>query len=541
MTRKRRRLPIPLFALVAVLALLGACTGGGGTPKAGTPTESEGSPVPGGRLVYGLGADAAGFNPVTDAFSAQSYTMADTIIEPLVDVDATGKWRPWLAKSLKPNTDYTSWTITIRPGIKFSNGEALTAGLVRQNLEAQKKSALTSAVFAKVKAATVVGGDAVRVDLEGPWVAFPYTLASQVGMIVPKASLDDPKQASQHPVGTGPFTFARYIPGNRFLVVRNPNYWRKGLPYLSRVEFRILPDPQTRAQTLESGGIDAMAANRDDDILKFQKLPGYRIYRAAGMSVPEVAFMLNTGAPPFNDIRMRQALAYATDRQAFISTLRSNLTKPADGPWSPDAPWYVPGGYPNYDLAKAKSLVAAYKAQHGPVSVTLMSLPDPSTMENVQLAQDMWGKAGITVHIKQADQPDLIQRALTGNYQATIWSQFTAPDPDGEYVWLHSSFARPVGQISIDMSRIRDPQLDAALDEGRSNPDTATRKKAYATVQRRLRALLPYIWVDHLTTNSVIAGPKVHGLGQYTFPDGAIGKPLISSSTHPFFDIWVSG
>lgn len=538
MTRKpRHRRTLPLIALVALAALLAACTGG--KPATGGSNAPEGSPVPGGRLVYGVSADAAGFNPVTDSFSAQSYAMAGTIIEPLVDVDATGQWRPWLAKSMKPNTDYTSWTITVRPGVKFSTGEPLTAQVVKENLDAQKKSPLTAAVFAKVKGVTVTGADAVRVDLDGPWVAFPYTLASQVGMIVPKASLDNPKQASRHPVGTGPFTFARYIPGNRLLVVRNPAYWRKGLPYLSRVEFRILPDSQTRAQTLESGGIDAMMSNRDDDIRKFGKLPGYQIYRASGMAVPEVAFMLNTAKPPFNDLSLRQALAYATDRQAIIKTLRSGLTTPADGPWMPGSKWYVPGGYPGYNLNKAKSLVAAYEKAHGPVRIQLLSLPDPSTMENVQLVQDMWKKAGIDVQIKQADQPDIISSALTGNYQATIWSQFTEPDPDGDYVWLHSSFAQPVGQISINMSRIRDPQMDAALDEGRSNPDEATRKKAYATVQRRLRADLPFIWIDHLTTNAVIAGPKVHGLRQWTFPDGAVGKPMTSSSVHPFFGIWV--
>lgn len=535
----RRRLPV--LALVAVLALLTACTGGRGAPTPGGPSESEGSPVPGGRLVYGLGADAAGFNPVTDAYSPQTYMMAGTVIEPLVDVDASGQWRPWLAKSLKPDQDYTSWTITVRPGVRFTNGERLTGELVKQNLDAQKKSALTSAVFAKVKSVTVTKPDAVRVDLAGPWVAFPYTLASQVGMIVPKASLDHPDQASQKPVGTGPFRFARYVPGNRFLVVRNPAYWRKGLPYLSRVEFRILPDPQTRAQTLESGGIDMMMANRDDDILKFGKLPGYKIYRAHGMAVPEVAYMLNTARAPFDDINMRRALAYATDRRAIIKTLRSGLTTPADGPWTPDSKWYVKGDYPDYNLVQAKALVAAYEKKHGPVRIELMSLPDPTTMENVQLVQDMWGKAGIEVHIKQADQPDIIQRALTGNYQATIWAQFAAPDPDGEYVWLHSSFAQPVGSISIDMSRIRDPRMDAALDEGRSNPDEATRKRAYATVQQRLRADLPYIWVDHLTTNAVIAGPKVHGAGTYTFPDGETGRTLWSAASHPLFGIWVQG
>lgn len=541
MTRnRRRRLALPLIFLT-VAALLAACTGGGTAKSPGASGGTEGPPVRGGRLVYGLGADASGFNPVTDSFAGQSYAMAGTIIEPLVDVDASGKWQPFLAKSLKANPDFTSWTITVRPGIKFTNGETLNGDVVKANLEAQKKSPLTSAVFATVKAVTVTKPDTVRVDLTGPWVAFPYFLATQTGMMLPKASLANPKQASRKPVGTGPFKFAQYVPGNRFVAVRNPGYWQKGMPYLSRIEFRILPDSQTRAQTLESGGIDAMDTPMDTDILHFGKMPGYQIFRESGMSTPEVAFMLNTAVPPVNDLSVRQALAYATDRKTIIKTLRSGLTTPADGPWSPGSKWYVPGGYPDYDLAKAKALIAAYKKKHGPVRITVMSVPDPETMQNVQLIQDMWGKAGVQVKIKQADQADLIQSALMGDYQATIWAQFGEADPDGDYVWFHSFFAQPPGKISINMSRNKDPQLDAALDEGRSNPDYATRKKAYATVQRRLRADLPFIWVDHLTTNSVILGPKVHGLSQYKLPSGAVGKPLHSSAFLPFRSMWTQG
>lgn len=489
-------------------------------------------------MTFGIGADAAGFNPVTDSFST-AYTLVGGIIEPLTDVDADGNWQPFLAKSLKPNADYTAWTITLRPGIKFTNGEPLDASVVKANLDAQRKSPLNAAVFAPLKAVTATSASTVRVDLAGPWVAFPFYLATQIGMMIPKASLANPKQASRKPIGTGPFTFAQYVPGTRLVTVRNPNYWQKGLPYLSRLEFRILPDAQTRAQTLESGGIDALSSTHDSDVLHFGKMSGYQVIRTSGMATTEVAFMLNTAVPPFNDLSLRQAAAYATDRKTIVKTLRSGLTTPADGPWMPGSPWYVPGGYPDFNLAKAKSLVSAYAAKHGKVSVTVMTTPDPQDAANVQLIQDMWGKAGITVKIKQVDQPDLVQSALTGDYQATLWAQFGEANPDQDYIWFHSFFAKPPGQISINMSRNKDPKLDAALDEGRSNPDLATRKKAYATVQRRLRADLPFIWLDHLTTYSVITGPKAHGFKQYPLPGGKTGKSRHSSVFLPFRSVWV--
>ncbi|WP_157995857.1 ABC transporter substrate-binding protein [Thermomonospora amylolytica] len=520
--------------------LTAACTGGSPT---GTANGPEGSPVPGGRLVYGLSADANGFNPVRDSFSPQTYAMAGSVIEALTVIDAQGNWRPLLAESIEPAENAAQWTIKIRKGVVFSTGEALDAQVVKANLEAQKTSPLTAAVLAPMRGVEVLDDHTVQVHLNQPWGAFPNVLATQVGMIIPPSALADPATASRRPVGTGPFVFVSYAPDNRFVVRKNPRYWQKGLPYLDQIEFRVLPDFQTKAQTLESGQLNAMATQRDNDITKFGALAEqgqYRVYKAAGMTVPELAFMLNTAAGPTSDLRVRQALAHATDRNAFIKTLRSGLTKPADGPWSPDSKWYAPGGYPAHDLGRAKALVAEYERDKGPIRLELLSVPDQSSMQNAELVQDMWGKAGVEVTIRQAEQADLIQRALTGAYGAIVWTQFTAADPDGEYSWLHSRFARPAGQISINMSRVNDPQLDAALEQGRRSLDEATRKKAYATVQQRLRATLPFIWVDHLSTTAIITKPNVKGLAEYRLPDGSTGRPLIGSVAHRVERIWIS-
>ncbi|MGS2645678.1 ABC transporter substrate-binding protein [Streptosporangium sp. G12] len=549
-------------ALLASLALgpalaLAGCSGerpvapsdgaAGAAGAAGTSGGAGGatgaSPVRGGRLVYGLGADAAGFNPVTDQFAAVSYSMAGTIIETLVGVTATGEWRPVLAESLTPSRNADEWTIKVRPGITFSTGEPLDGKTVKANLEAQKASPLTSAAFTPVGSFELVDPMTVKVKLTGPWVAFPYHLAAQIGMVVPASSLADPEAASRRPVGTGPFVFKEYTPGSRMVVTRNPTYWRKGLPYLDEIEFRVLPDTQTRAQTLEAGGIDAMGTTRDDDILKFGALKdAYTVRRASGMSVPEYMFMLNTAAPPFDDLRLRRALAHATDRAAVISTLRGGLTKEADGPWSKDSGWYAPGGdYPAYDLDRAKALIGEVEAEKGQISFEVITPPDPNTMQGIELAQDMWRKAGVEVRIRQVDQADLVNRAVTGDFQATVWTQFSASDPDGEYVWMHQNHAGPVGSISLNFSRLKDLRLSQALDTGRSNPQDDVRKQAYATVQQRLRELVPYVFVDHLDTGAVIAKTKVGGIGEHLLPDGDKGVPLTGAPIpyHPFSQVWV--
>ncbi|GAA5081112.1 ABC transporter substrate-binding protein [Thermocatellispora tengchongensis] len=494
--------------------------------------------------MYGLSADAAGFNPVTDQFAAQTYSMAATVMETLVAVDDKGDWRPNLAESVEPDADRTEWTIKLRSGISFSNGDPLDAEVVKANIEAQKASPLTAAVFGPVSSVEVTDPMTVKVTLSGPWVAFPYYLATQVGMIVPKASLADPEGASRKPVGTGPFVFKEYVPGSRMVVTKNPNYWRKGLPYLDEIEFRILPDSQTRAQTLEAGGIDAMGTTRDDDITKFGALEGqYGVQRVAGMGAPEYTFLLNTAKPPLDDVRVRRAIAHATDRRAFATTLRNGLTEVADGPWMKDSKWYAPGDdYPAYDLAKATALVNEVEAEKGPIRFTLLSTPDPNTVQGVELAQDMWRKAGMDVDIKQVDQADMVNRGLVGDFDATISVGFTSHDPDGEYIRLHQAYAQDIGKISLNASRIKDVELSNALDTGRSNPQEDVRKQAYATVQQRLRELVPFIFIDHLTTGAVVYSSKVHGIGEHRLPDGSRAVPLTGTPTpyHSFTYVWLS-
>ncbi|TXK43226.1 ABC transporter substrate-binding protein [Nonomuraea sp. C10] len=534
----------PLALALAAVTLV-ACSGQrpSATPAGESPSDSSG-PKAGGKLVYALSADANGLNPVTDQFAAQSYSMVTTIIEPLVSMDAEGAWKPYLAESLTPNDKYDEWAIKVREGISFHDGIALTGDIVKANLEAQQASPLNTAVFQPLDSIELTDPMTVTVKLKQPWVAFPYYLAAQVGMIVPPSSLADPQAASLKPVGTGPFVFKEYVPDSRMVVTKNPRYWRSGLPYLDEIEFRVLPDSQTRAQTLEAGGVDAMGTTRDEDIVKYgEQKDAYTVYRTQGMPAPEYTFMLNTAVPPLDDVRVRRALAHATDRDAVVSTLRGGLTEPADGPWTKDSKWYSDqGAYPAFDLAKATALVKEVEAEKGPVEFEVISTPDPNTMQGVELVQDMWRKAGIDVTIKQADQPDLINRAVIGNYHATVWTAFSSSDPDGEYIWLHQAYAQPVGKVSLNFTRLKDEQLSKALDIGRVSPDEAARKQAYATVQERLREQVPYVFLDHLTTGAIIAKTKVRGIDEQMLPDGEKRLPLTGAPIpyHPFSGVWIS-
>lgn len=551
-TRRPHGSVAAVAVLVVAVMLLAAC-GGDGDEVAGEADSDQnggsqggdaGEPVVGGQLVYGLTEDANGFNPISDPWSSVTYSMVGSILEPLAAVDEDGIAQPYLAESIEPNEDATVWTVVLREGIEFSNGEPLTAEVVQANLQAHMESPLNATVLTRLESVEVVDDRTIVANLTEPWVSFPFYLTGQIGRPIPMTMLDNPEQASLEPIGTGAFVYDDYAPDSRFVMVRNPGYWRDGLPYLDGVEFRILADAQTRQQTLEAGGIDAMTTSESADIVRYQDDPGYNLYRPAGMSQSELTFNLNTQVAPLDDVDVRRAIAHATDRQLFIDVLAEGLNEPADGPWTEDSPWYCAAGdYPEYDLEQATALVDEYEAENGPIRITLMSVPTESSLELAQLAQDSWGQAGIEVEIVQADLSNLIDRALNGDYNAVIWQEYASIEPDGEFFKFHSDFAKPVGELAINPTRISDPEIDAGFETGRTSLDIAEREEAYCMVQERLRELVPVVFISHVSTSAVVAESTVHDIAGFELPDGQKALPPSGSPvpSHPFTQIWVEG
>jgi peptide/nickel transport system substrate-binding protein len=521
--------------LLVVALLLTACGSGGGDPAGDAPAA-------GGTLTYGLPYDVPGLNPVTDAFGGPGHAMARTMLEPLTALDESGDWQPYLAEAVTPDEDASEWTIAVRAGVTFSNGEPLDGDVVAANLQAQVASPLHGAIMAPVRSVVPADERTVVVTLDRPWSTFPYYLSTQIGLMVPPASLADPVAASSRPVGTGPFVLADHVRDSTLTVTRNPTYWRaaEGLPLLDEIEFRFLPDPETARQTLESGGVDAIPIADSRSIQRFGEMSGFAVTRVAGTAVPVQAYALNTVTAPTDDVRVRRAMALATDRQALVDTLFAGLAEPADGPWTADAEWLVDTGYPDYDRAAAAALVDEYERENGPVEITLVGLADPT--ESIGLVVDMWEQAGISVNLETVDEATYVDRLLTGRFNAMGYSPETPlfEDPDAVYLTFQSRFAAPVGEIALNPTRIADAELDAALDQGRASTDPAERRAAYGRVQQRLTDLLPFVWVAH-TTSAVITEDDVHGIGEGVLPTGQreCGPRGMPTPAHSFAAVWV--
>jgi peptide/nickel transport system substrate-binding protein len=539
-----------LLVSVAVLGLVAAgCAkstssgGGGSTSTTGTGPTTTLQPQNGGTLSIGLDAETDGWNPTSSEWAGASYYVAQTIFDPLCAYDAAGQAHPYLAKSVTPNSTYTVWTIGLRPGIKFSNGQPLNAAAVVLQLTMAKASPLVGQALGPMVKAVATNNLTVVVHMSQPWVAFPSVLASQPGFIAAPAQLMATGNASTNdPIGSGPFIFKQWIQGSTLTVTRNPNYWRPGLPHVNEIVFHVITDPTTRLQSLESDQIQLMYTTEASQIKQYLTDHSENMVE---QFVDEPAFiMLNTDAAPLNDLRVRQALEYATNQQQLNETISLGLGSVATEPYAPTSPWYVPSGYPTSpDLTKAKTLIASYeksKGISGPLKFTLGCTDSGTNPEAMQLVQAQWQQIGVDVSLNYTEQATYINNAIFGSYQANCWTQFGSIDPDLDATWWLSANAHPIGTVALNFARLSDNTTDHYLEIGRSNPTPAVRKAAYGQVWKQFALEAPYIWLGR-APDGIIFSQSVHGLGLGTFPDGTAQEALLHAGIDvPIDQLWLS-
>jgi peptide/nickel transport system substrate-binding protein len=378
-----------VFAVVASL-LVAAC---GSTPA--SPSNSQGASAPaasqpagsqpagsqpasssasggGGDLIFGGNQEPAGLDPYS-AITVDALQVTGQIYETLLNIPQ-GQLTPvsGLALSWENNADFTEFTLKLRPGVKFQNGDPLDAAAVAAHFDRLKNdSATPSTVMAALKlvysGATVVDPTTVTLKFSKPQTAMYLTLAD------PGSAITDAKyvtsvgaDAPRMPMGSGPFKFVKWTQGVEIDLAKNPD-WTWGNPdvmgtagpaKLDTLTFKYLNDPQTRTAAVEAGDVQFI------DLVPFQNLGSLRTndkLTTLGIPLPGLpqGNWMNTQIAPFNDLAVRQAAEYAVDRSAIISTVYFDLVKPAYGPLTPDFPDYDPAVetmYP-FNVDKAKSLL----------------------------------------------------------------------------------------------------------------------------------------------------------------------------------------
>jgi peptide/nickel transport system substrate-binding protein len=537
--RRRWLVPIALLAALSVFAVAcgskkgGSDNGAGGGSADTTPDlvkPVNGPPKTGGKLVFGVEAESDGWDPTQNRWAASGTEVAMAVMDPITAFDANFKAQPYLAESLTPNADYTQWDIKVRSGITFHDGEALNASSIQKFFQALKASNLTGAVARPLQDNMEIldGGMTLRLHMSQPWAAFPSNLTTQAGMIPAPSTINvgsTSDAATRTPVGTGPFVFKTWQPDKVFAATKNAGYWRKdasgsALPYLDEVDFTPIPDATTRLAGIKSGDVNLTTSSDEITIRKMLddgKAGTIQVVRSAGVS-DNTLLLLNTTAAPMDDLRVRQAMAYAIDRTSLNAITQTDASLNVDSVFKKDSLYYTDTGYPTFDLEKAKSLVAAYQAEKGPVEFTLGTTTDPITVQAVQALQSQFQAAGMKVNIQGFEQSAFIVNAVTGKYTVQIWRQFGAQDPDANFTWFYGP--NSTGALALNMARNQDPATDKALNDQRATPDESVRKAAWAIIQQRQTDLLPYLWLSSVRW-ALAASNNVRGLDGGTLPDGS--------------------
>jgi peptide/nickel transport system substrate-binding protein len=516
------------LALGAGAAMAGALGGTGDAGAAGTNGPgrngiSTAKPKRGGSLTFGIDTEESGFDPSTARWDEGGFLYGRTVFDPIAIVNAAGAVEPFLAESIISNADFTAFTINLRPGIVFHDGTPLDANALHLNIEKQSTSVLTGPAFAdQISGASVTGPLAVTINMKTSWAPFPYYLAqAQTGYIAAPSMLNS-KTGTSNPVGTGPFVFSDWVPNSHMTAKANPHYWRKGYPYLSSITYKPIIDPNARVAALQTGEVDIIHTNSPSSLLQFRGDKKWSYYDNSGQVVgqPTVqCIMLNTNAAPFNNKTLRQAMAMCINQAQFNKVINKGIDAPMSGLFIPGSEYYTKTSYPTYNPTQAAKLVSQVKQQTGkPVSFTLNSTSNADVLRAAQFVQQAFQQAGMQVNINILAQSTLINDALAGTYQATLWRQFGAVDPDLNYVWWSTQTTAP--PLALNMARNSDPRIQTALLAGRTTANKSARVKAYKHVNQYLAEDIPYIWFAR-DTWAAIANPKVQNFANPTTLKGS--------------------
>lgn len=349
------------------------------------------------NLVLGMVLEPPHLDPTAGAAAAIDEVVYANVFEGLTRIGASGEVLPALAKSWAISPDGKVYTFSLRAGVKFHDGSDFDAGDVKFSLDRARDEKSTNAqkgLFAKIDAVEVVDPATVKVTLKGPQGSFLYNMGWGDAVIVAPESAETNKEK---PVGTGPFRFSAWAKGSAITIVRNDAYWGDKAA-LAKAEFRIVPDAAAAIPAMLSGDVQAFPNMPAGDALS-QIRADARFKVVIGATEGETILSTNNKKPPFDNLKVRQAIAHALDRGPIIQAAASGLGTPIGSHFSPGNAAYVDltGTYP-HDKAKAKALLAEAGHPNG-FKATLRLPPPPYAREGGQVIASQLREIGVELEI----------------------------------------------------------------------------------------------------------------------------------------------
>ncbi|MBN9111467.1 MAG: ABC transporter substrate-binding protein [Pseudonocardia sp.] len=524
-TRSAGRVVTILVALLGLLVVAACGAAGGGKPNDGGPIAAvnpygsdlaaDGTAKNGGTLVLGMDREIVSYDPTVQ----NSNMAAMAVYDSLMKLTPDGKAEPFMAKSMTSPDQGKTWDLALRPEVKFSDGTPLDAQAVITNVQRHidKVSSPAHAYAAQIASMTATDPYTVRFALKAPLGVFPTVFAQPItygslGLIVSPAALQQyGNDIGRHPVGAGPFTFVEWIPDSHATFQKNPTYWQQGLPHLDKLEFRPIPDTDSRLASIQNGDVDVAFGGYSQELVPALNNPNLKVYYGPGNAGEYLYF--NFAKAPFDDRRMREAIIRGLDLNALGASQYNNRLVKADSLFEEASPYHTDAAsqeWPAYDPAKAKALVEEYKASGGNPVFTFKTTTARRAMG--EFIQAQMAAIGITIDVQYYDLAQFSSKVVQSNdFQLTTWvGGFDSAYPGA------SRLLRTGGNTNY--GKYSNPQVDQLLDQAAATSDDTARTQAYQQIESIVGKDLPVAFFSR-SYLSTITKPQVKGIDRYTSRD----------------------
>ena len=513
--KHRTTTAITLIAVSALAALAG-CGGSSGS-SSGTAAAASGAPVQGGDLVIARTADSQSMNNTT-VFDNESIWIFEQIFQTLYTVTPNGKGvQPELATGYTVSADKKTYTFTLRPGVKFSTGQPMTSADVKFSLDQSRAAAKGwGYIDTAIKSVEAPSPSTVVVNLKYPWAPLLADLSLFSNGIVP-ANYGGKSETDFYnaPVGTGPFKWDYWHKGSALKLVRNPNYWEKGKPYLNSVTWTDVPSDNTRELQLKGGQAQVDEFPAWSTVGSLKTTPSVTMNLFNSTRTDYLAF--NETVKPLQDVHVRRAISLAINRPALVKAVLFGNGKPANSLFPPQVPYYQAATQGlQFNLAQAKQEMAKSSVPNGFSTTILVSSGFSDYLTIATILQSELKPLGINLKIQQLDPntANTNQQSLKYDMTLTYWTM-DIPDPDE----LATFGVDPNAGSRSFFTAYNNPTVVKDTHNAEQTLSTSARQDLYNTVQSdsaadAFMAFLYYSPYAYATTSSV-HGFYVTPLGNY--------------------------
>lgn len=489
----------------------------------------QGAPVRGGTLNIAIDADPPSLDPhKTPSSGIPHYLLYNT----LVTVDRqTGAFIPSLADSWTIADGGKMITFKLHPGVRFQDGTPFTSQAVKATLDrliAPATGAPGASWIGPLDRVEAPDDLTVRLVFKQPYAPIFSSLRIPfLAILSPVAIAKYGKDYGQNPVGTGPFKFRQWIPGDRIVLDRNPDYaWgakfyqNHGAPYVDSVVLHIIPDESTRAIAFERGDLDILPTAPPKEVGRLRQTGKYQVFQTPDDG--GLYLGLNVTKPLLSDVRVRQALGYGINRDDVVNYALERLAVPMDSPVAPTIWGYAKGLTHafHYDPDRARRLLTEAGWKPGPdgslqkdgrpFAFTVWTYPRETYVRMAVVLQTELKKIGVRMNIEQMEVATLLARTPKGEHDAILIG-YGWPDADILYYFFHSSRMASTNRVHFS-----NPEADRLLEAGRVTVDPQKRRAVYRDLQELLLEQAP--WIPLASQISVtFAQPRVRDLYEDKF------------------------